>query len=72
MPEYLTRTLTGMFMLVLLALLFYFGTNIIFNITIYTISLVAYLEWLRLTSKSIIFFFPFLCFTYIFTLLSNH
>ena len=59
MPEYLTRTLTGMFMLVLLALLFYFGTNIIFNITIYTISLVAYLEWLRLTSKSIIFFFPF-------------
>ena len=37
MPEYLTRTLTGMFMLVLLALLFYFGTNIIFNITIYDI-----------------------------------
>ena len=72
MPEYLTRTLTGMFMLVLLALLFYFGTNIAFNITIYTISLVAYLEWLRLTSKSIIFFFPFLRFTYIFTLLSNH
>ena len=59
MSEYLTRTLTGMFMLVLLALLFYFGTNIAFNITIYTISLVAYLEWLRLTSKSIIFFFPF-------------
>jgi len=59
MPEYLTRTLTGMFMLVLLALLFYFGTNIIFNITIYVISLVAYLEWLRLTSKSITFFFPF-------------
>ena len=59
MSEYLTRTLTGMFMLVLLALLFYFGTDIIFNITIYVISLVAYLEWLRLTSKSIIFFFPF-------------
>ena len=59
MTEYLTRTLTGMFMLILLALLFYFGSNIIFNITIYAISLVAYLEWLRLTSKSITFFIPF-------------
>ena len=71
MPEYLTRTLTGMVMLVLLALLFYFGTNTIFNITIYIISLVAYLEWLRLTSKPIIFFF-LSCFTNILTLLSNH
>ena len=60
MPEYLTRTLTSMFLLSLLTLLFYFGTTIIFNITIYTISLIAYLEWLRLTSKSIVFFFPFI------------
>ena len=59
MPEYLTRILTGIFILALLAILFYFGTNIALNITIYTISLVAYLEWLRLTSKSVTFFFPF-------------
>ena len=60
MPEYITRIITSMIILVLLGLLFYFGTNISFNITIYAISLVAYLEWLRLTSKSIIFLFPFL------------
>ena len=60
MPEYLTRILSGIFILALLAILFYFGTNVILNITIYIISLVAYIEWLRLTSKSIIFFFPFL------------
>ncbi len=60
MPEYLIRTATGMFMFGLLALLFYFGTNFSFNVTIYIISLVAYLEWLRLTSKSIVFFLPFL------------
>ena len=62
MPEYLTRSLTGIFMLALLTLLFYFGNNVIFNITIYILSLAAYLEWLRLTSKPIIFFFPFLVF----------
>lgn len=60
MPEYLTRSLTAIFILALLALLFYFGNNVIFNITIYIISLAAYLEWLRLTSKPIIFLFPFL------------
>ena len=60
MPEYITRIATGIFMLALLGLLFYFGTDLFFKITIYIISLLAYLEWLRLTSKSIIFFFPFL------------
>ena len=60
MPEYITRIITSMIILVLLGLLFYFGSNISFNITIYAISLAAYLEWLRLTSNSIIFLFPFL------------
>ena len=59
MTEIFKRIATIVILVSLLFLLFIYGTNVSFIVIIYLITVLSFYEWLRLTSKSIYYIFPF-------------
>ena len=59
MTEIFKRIVTTFILVSLLFLLFIYGTNSSFIVTIYLITVASFYEWLRLTSKPMYYIFPF-------------
>ena len=59
MPEFVKRVATIIVLVSIIALLLLYGTNTSLVITIYTVTLLSFNEWLSITSKSKYYIIPF-------------